>query len=86
MNNIYYATPTLKRLKLSSPVEAYKKVRKYFPLVYINRDVNMTYCGYDISSLGENLHIVEFILLNELPIQMRFLNSSPYWSDSARFH
>ena len=75
----------VKRIQKKSPQEAYRQLKKLFPVAYIKHDGCVTYKGFDISSLDVGNEIAEVILVNDAPVQVRNLKDNPYWSDAFQF-
>ena len=67
----------LVRISTKSPQSAAIELHKTCKLKYILYEDTLIYQGYDISHLSEN-PIAEVILVNNIPVQIRYLKEIPF--------
>lgn len=80
-----FPNTSTQRVLSNTPEGIYNRIHDHYPMIYIHREGNMSYRGYDVSASNPNKPIAEIILLNDRPVQIRYLSARPYWSDSINF-
>lgn len=75
----------LQKIKANAPEVIYAKINGKFPMMYIHREDDMAYRGYDVSDANPTRPVAEVILYKDKPVQVRFLTGRPFWADSLKF-
>lgn len=75
----------IQHIKNKSPKEILFELRSKYPMMYIHRDGGIVYQGYDISDINDSHPIAEVLLVDNTPVQVRYLKSKPFWRESLKF-
>lgn len=79
------STNYLQKIKANTPDILYTKISGKFPMMYIHREQNVSYRGYDVSDVNPTNPVAEVILYNDKPVQVRFLTGRPFWAEDLKF-
>lgn len=69
----------------NTPEGIYRKLSAKYPLMYKHSDGVTEYRGFDVSDANPEKPIAEAILVDNIPVQIRYLVERPYWNDDLEF-
>lgn len=75
----------VQRIINNSPESLYRRLRVNCPLLYKHTDGVTSYQGFDVSDNNPTHPIAEVILVDDIPVQIRYLAERPYWHSDVQF-